>query len=68
MARVGAPPLRVKARDAKGLSEFLKLEKHRIFASSKDIRSHGSTVVINGVSEPPRFRFLSHITPHLIQL
>ena len=38
MALVGPPPVSVKPCDAKGRSQFFTLEKHRIFASPKDIR------------------------------
>src|SRR5712691_1267309 len=68
MALVGAPPIGVKADDAKWFKQFFQLEKHRIFMPPKDIRQHGSMVVINRMPEPARFGFLAHVTPHLVEL
>ena len=38
MALVGAPPIGVKACDAKRFEQFLQLKQHLVFAPSKDIR------------------------------
>jgi hypothetical protein len=65
---VGAPPIRIKPRDTKGLQQVLKFEKDCILAPSKDIGSHGATVVIDRMPQPPWLRFLPHVTPHLIEL
>ena len=65
---VGAPAIRIKPRDTKGLQQVLKFEKDCILAPPKDIGSHGATAVINRMPQPPRFRFLPHVTPHLIKL
>jgi hypothetical protein len=35
---LGAPPIGVKARDAKRFEQFLQLKQHLVFAPSKDIR------------------------------
>jgi hypothetical protein len=40
-------PIRVKPRNPKRLQQGLQLQKDRILPSSKDIRQHGPTVVIN---------------------
>src|SRR5262245_46246155 len=67
MPLVGPPPIRVKPCDPKGCQQVLELEKDRILASPKDVGQHGPTVMINGMPEPPRLRFLADITPHLIE-
>jgi hypothetical protein len=38
MPLVGSPPISVKARDTKRFQQGFQLEKHVIFAPSKDIR------------------------------
>src|SRR5215468_9452270 len=67
MPLVGAPAVRVKLRDAKGLQELLQLEEDGVFASSEHIRQHLPGVVINGVPEPARMRFRLHKTPHVVE-
>ena len=49
MPLVGAPPIRVKPCDTKGLQQALEFEKDGILASPKDIRQHGATVMIDGM-------------------
>ena len=68
MPFVGTPSVRVKPCDVQRRQELLPLEQHVILPSSKDIGSHGATVVINGMPQPPRLGFLAHKTPHLIKL
>src|SRR5215475_497850 len=68
MPLVGAPAVRVKLRDAKGLQELLQLEEDGVFASSEHLRQHLPGVVINGVPEPSRMRFRLHKTPHFVEL
>ena len=64
---VGPPPIRVIARDAKRLQQGLQLEKHGILAAPKDVGSHLAAVMINGVPQPPRVRFATHVTPRFVQ-
>ena len=68
MPLVGAPAVRVKFRDAKGLQELLQFEEDGVFAPSEHIRQHLPCVVINGVPEPARMRFRLHKTPHFVEL
>jgi hypothetical protein len=68
MSLIGTPPIRVKTRDATGRQQALEFEQDGILPPSKDRRSHGATVVIDRMPQPPRLRFLPHITPHLIAL
>ena len=68
MALVGAPPIRVKPRNAKRLQQRLQLPKDHILSSPKDVRQHGAMVVIDGMPQSPRLRFLVYVTPHLIEL
>ena len=67
MTLISPPAIRVKLRDAKGLQQFLQPQEDVVLAPSKHIRQHLPGVVINGVSQPPRIRFLRHIRPHLIE-
>jgi hypothetical protein len=46
----------------------MECEKDFILSPPKDVRQHGATVVIDGMPQPPRLRFLADITPHLIEL
>ena len=66
MPCIRSPSVGVKARDPTGLQEVLQCKKDGILATSKDLRQHGPTRVIDGMPSPPRLRFLAHITPHLI--
>src|SRR5262245_32468926 len=68
MPLVGAPAVRVKLRDAKGLQELLQLEEDGVLAPSEYIGQHLPAVVINGVPEPARMRFRLHKTPHFVEL
>src|SRR5262245_28467827 len=68
MALVCPPSIGVKPRDPKRLQEILKFKKNRILSTPKDIRSYGATVMVNRMPQPPRFRFLAHITPHFVEL
>jgi len=68
MPLVGPPPIRVKPRETKRLQQRLSLQKDRILASPKNVGQHGPTVVINRMPQPPRLRFLAHVTPDLIEL
>ena len=68
MPLVGLPPIRVKLRDTKRLSEPFQWENHLIFALPKDIRQYGATVVNNGVPQPAWLRFRAHRALHLIEL
>ena len=68
MPLVGPPAIGVKPRDPKRLQQVLQFEKDGILPPPKDVRQHGATVVIDRMPQPPRLRFLAHITPHLIEL
>ena len=58
MALVDAPPIRVKAGDAKRREQCFQLEKHCVFSPPKDIRQDSATAMINRMPEPPWLRFL----------
>ncbi len=49
MPFVGTPPVGEIARDAKGLSQRLELQKDGVLPSSEYIGQHRTRVVINGV-------------------
>src|SRR2546422_829897 len=68
MALVGSPSIGVEAANVKRCEELLQLEKHLILPSPTDRRQDSSTVMINGMPQPPRLRFLADITPHCIEL
>jgi hypothetical protein len=68
MALVGAASIGVKARDTERFQQLFELQKDCILPSPKDVCQHGPTVLINGVPQPPRLRFLAHVTPYLIEL
>src|SRR5712691_8007912 len=68
MPLVGPPPIGIKPRHPKRLQQRLPLQKDGILPSPKDVGQHGATVVINGMPSPPRFCFLAHVTPHLIEI
>src|SRR3989442_1364795 len=55
------------AMNAKGLQQRLQLQKDRILPSPEDVRQHGATLMIDGMPQPPRLRFLPHVTPHFIE-
>src|SRR5215470_18948434 len=68
MPLVGAPAVRVKLRDAKGLQELLQLEEDGVFTPSEHIGQHLPGAVINGVPEPSRICFRFHKTPPFVEL
>ena len=68
MSLVGAPPIGVETAAPKRLQQRFQLQKDVILPSPKDRRSHGPTVVIDGMPQPPLGFLLAHITPHLIEL
>ena len=68
MALVGAPPIGVEAVDPKRLEQRFELQKDGILSPPKDVRQHGATLVIDGMPQPSRLRFLTDITPHFIEL
>ena len=49
MPFIRSPSVGVKSRDPKGLQEVLQCKKDGILATSKDIRQHGPTRVIDGM-------------------
>jgi hypothetical protein len=63
---VGTPPISIEATDPKGRKEGLQLQKHLILPSPKDVCQDGTTVVINGMPQPPWLGFLPYVTPYLI--
>jgi len=67
MALVGAPPISVEAGDPKRREQRLQLQKDLILSSPKNVCQYLPTVVIDRLPQPPRGRFLAHITPHPIE-
>ncbi len=49
MSLVGAPPIGVKLRDPKGLSQRFALQKDRVLTSPEHIRQHLPRAMINGM-------------------
>src|SRR5262245_52457646 len=66
MTFVGAPAIRVIARNTKRLQQGLQLQKDGVLASSKHISQHLPGVGIDGVPEPAWMRFRLHKTPHCV--
>jgi len=68
MPPIGTPAIGVQPRNTTRLKSFFERQKDRILPPSKDVRQHGPTDVIDGMPPPPRLRFLTDITPHLVEL
>jgi len=68
MPLVGAPSIRVKPRHTKRFSKVFPLQEDRILPPPEDVRQHGAPVVLDGMSHPPRLRFLADLTPPRIEL
>src|SRR5215471_15917000 len=68
MPLVGPPPVRVELRDAEGLQQRLQPQEDLVLPPSEHISQHLPSVVINGMPQPTRIRFVAHVTPHLVQL
>ena len=58
MSLVSAPTIRVITGDTKRLQQRFELEENLVFAPSKHICQYLSRVVINGMPQPSRIRFL----------
>jgi hypothetical protein len=68
MPFIDPSPIRIEVLQAKGLQEFLQLDKHRIRATSECVRQDYATQMVNRVPQPPLVRFAADKTPHLIDL
>ena len=68
MPLICPPSISVKAHDTKRLKQLFELQKDRIPSPPKNVRQHGPTGVIDGMPQPPWRRFLTDITPHLVEL
>ena len=49
MPLVGASPVRVKLRDAKGLQESFEAQEHRVLPSAENVGQHGPALMIAGM-------------------
>ena len=67
MPLVGPPAVGVKLCDAERCQQLLELEKDVILPSSEHIGQDLARAVINGVPQPARVGFATHVTPHFIE-
>ncbi len=58
MPGIGAPMIRIKAREPEGLEQCFELQKDLIFATTKDIGQNLACVVIDGMPQPALVAFL----------
>jgi len=68
MPGIGAPMIRIKASEPKGLEQCFELQKDFIFATTKDRGQNLACVVIDGMPQPALVAFLADTTPHLVDL
>ncbi len=68
MTRVRAPLLGGIVRQTEGLQQRVAREKNLILTADKDIRSHLSRLMINGLPEPTRVVFVADKRPPLLHL
>ena len=68
MPLVGALAIRGKPSDAKRCQQLLQLQEDVVLAPSEHIGQDLARVMINGVPQPTRLRFLRDIQPHLDEL
>ena len=68
MALIDARRIRVEVLQAKGLEQFLHLNKNRIRATPERIRQDYATQMVNRMPQPALVGFAAHETPHLIHL
>ena len=68
VAGVRAPLIGGVVGQAERLSQRFALEEHLVFPAAKDIRSHLSRLMIDGMPEPTWGGFAAHKRPHFVHL
>ena len=67
MSLIGTPTIRIKPRDAQRLQQLLESREDLILVSSEHLDQDRACMMINGVPQPARMRFATHVTPHFFE-